>query len=49
MKIIICDRCGKTIEGSDYEDKYPTIIMKYKLCMECFTDFEKFMGEKDNG
>lgn len=39
----------KTIEGSDYEDKYPTIIVKYELCMDCLVDLRKFMGEKDNG
>ena len=49
MKVRHCDRCGKRIDGSDYEDKYPTIIVNYELCEDCLAYLRKFMENKDNG
>lgn len=46
MNVRHCDRCGKRIEGSDYEDKYPTIIVNYEFCVDCLADLRKFMREK---
>ena len=56
MKTTTCDRCGNPIEGNSYRrihstrmDGWKCIPVTYELCMDCFADFEKFMGEKDNG
>ena len=56
MDAKICDRCKKHIEGSNYRrihsarmDGWKCVPVTYELCMDCFTDFEKFMGEKING
>ena len=56
MNIHYCDRCGNPIEGNSYRrihsarmDGWKCIPVTYELCKNCFTDFEKFMGEKDNG
>ena len=55
MDAKICDRCGKRIEGSDYKrvhsvriDGWKCVPITYELCIDCFTDFEKFMEECKN-
>ena len=55
MDAKICDRCGKPIEGNSYKrihstrlDGWKCVPVTYELCMDCFTDFEKFMEEKNN-
>ena len=56
MDAKICDRCGKPIEGNNYKRIHSTrmdglkyVPVTYELCIDCFTDFEKFMEEKNNG
>ena len=55
MNVYCCDRCGKRIEGSNYErihssrmDGWKCVPVTYELCMDCFTDFEKFIEEIKN-
>ena len=56
MDAKICDRCRKPIEGNSYKrihstrmDGWKCVPVTYELCMDCFTDFEKYMKEKNNG
>ena len=56
MNVHYCDRCGKRMEGSNYRrihssrmDGWKCVPVTYELCMDCFTDFEKYMKEKSNG
>ena len=56
MKVHYCDKCRELIESDNYKNIYCTDKNKgkywfetYELCMDCFTDFEKFMENKDNG
>ena len=53
MNIHYCDRCKKSIEVNSYKrihsprmDGWKCVPVTYELCMDCFTDFEKFMEEK---
>ena len=53
MDVKICDRCGKPIEGNNYErihstrmDGWKCVPVTYELCMDCFSDFAKYMKEK---
>ena len=55
MNVYCYDRCGKRIEGSDCRrihstrmDGWKCVPVTYELCMDCFTDFEKFMEECKN-
>ena len=55
MDAKICDRCGKPIEGNSYKrihstriDGWKCVPITYELCIDCFTDFEKFMEECKN-
>ena len=55
MNVYCCDRCGKRIEGNDYKrihsskmDGWKCVPVTYELCMDCFTDFEKFIEEMKN-
>ena len=56
MKVHYCDKCRELIESDNYKNIYCTDKNKgkywfetYELCMDCFTDFEKFMKKKNNG
>ena len=55
MDVTICDSCGKPIEENSYKrihstrmDGWKCVPVTYELCMDCFTDFEKFMEEIKN-
>ena len=56
MDAKICDRCGNPIEGNSYRrihsarmNGWKCVPVTYELCMDCFANLVKFMGEKSNG
>ena len=56
MNVLICDKCGRRIDENSYKriqiiwiDERKRLPVTYDLCMDCFTNFEKYMKEKDNG
>ena len=53
MNVLICDKCGRRIDGNSYEriqitriDERRRLPVTYDLCMDCLADLRKFMGEE---
>lgn len=53
MNVLICDKCGRHIDGKIYERIQITKMIEWKhlpvtydLCMDCFANLVKFMGEE---
>lgn len=53
MKTIICDRCGKSEKLFDsvnlkISSNKLWISGNFDLCMECYDEFKKFLGDEEN-